>query len=118
MLNVLLTASHPTLAPRSHLLLYYLFSVCLSIQGGFYMNNKGRYHNDYSPRYQDAFDIYEKAKNHAKEQRKKERLHSLSIVEQEHRNRSGDDNTISNKTPHVRNLSKKQKSKDGGEDNL
>ena len=35
------------------------------------MNNKGRYHNDYSPRYQDAFDIYEKAKNHAKEQRKK-----------------------------------------------
>ena len=66
------------------------------------MNNKGRYHNDYSPRYQDAFDIYEKAKNHAKEQR----------------NRSGDDNTISNKTPHVRNLSKKQKSKDGGEDNL
>ena len=75
------------------------------------MNNKGRYHNDYSPRYQDAFDIYEKAKNHAKEQRKKERL-------QEHRNRSGDDNTISNKTPHVRNLSKKQKSKDGGEDNL
>ena len=73
------------------------------------MNNKGRYHNDYSPRYQDAFDIYEKAKNHAKEQRKKERLHSLS---------SGDDNTISNKTPHVRNLSKKQKSKDGGEDNL
>ena len=90
----------------------------LSIQGGFYMNNKGRYHNDYSPRYQDAFDIYEKAKNHAKEQRKKERLHSLSVVEQEHRNRSGDDNTISNKTPHVRNLSKKQKSKDGGEDNL
>ena len=82
------------------------------------MNNKGRYHNDYSPRYQDAFDIYEKAKNHAKEQRKKERLHSLSVVEQEHRNRSGDDNTISNKTPHVRNLSKKQKSKDGGEDNL
>ena len=72
------------------------------------MNNKGRYHNDYSPRYQDAFDIYEKAKNHAKEQRKKERLHSLSVVEQEHRN----------KTPHVRNLSKKQKSKDGGEDNL
>ena len=61
------------------------------------MNNKGRYHNDYSPRYQDAFDIYEKAKN---------------------RNRSGDDNTISNKTPPVRNLSKKQKSKDGGEDNL
>ena len=35
------------------------------------MNNKGRYHNDYSPRYQDAFDIYEKAKNHAKEQQKK-----------------------------------------------
>ena len=100
------------------MLLYYLFSVCLSIQGGFYMNNKGRYHNDYSPRYQDAFDIYEKAKNHAKEQRKKERLHSLSVVEQEQRNRSGDDNTISNKTPHVRNLSKKQKSKDGGEDNL
>ena len=61
------------------------------------MNNKGRYHNDYSPRYQDAFDIYEKAKNHAKEQRKKERLHSLSVVEQEHRNRSGDDNTISTK---------------------
>ena len=60
----------------------------------------------------------EKAKKHAKEQRKKERLHSLSVVEQEHRNRSSDDNTVSNKTPHVRNLSKKQKSKDGGEDNL
>ena len=118
MLNVLLTGSHPTLAPRSHLLLYYLFSVCLSIQGGFYMNNKGRYHNDYSPRYQDAFDIYEKAKNHAKEQRKKERLDSLSVVDHDYLNRSGDDNTISNKTPHVPNLSKKQKSKDAGEDNL
>ena len=47
---------------------------------------------------------------------KKRDLHSLSVVEQEHRNRSGDDNTISNKTPHVRNLSKKQKSKDGGEE--
>ena len=41
------------------------------------MNNKGRYHNDYSPRYQDAFDIYEKAKNHAKEQRKKESLEAV-----------------------------------------
>ena len=82
------------------------------------MNNKGRYHNDYSPRYHEAFDIYEKAKNHAKEQRKKERLSSLSVVEQEHRNGCSDDNTVSNKTPHVRNPSKKQKSKNGGEDNL
>ena len=82
------------------------------------MNNKGRYHNDYSPRYQDAFDIYEKAKNHAKEQRKKERLHSLSIVEQEHGNRSCDDNSVSDKAPQIRNLSKEQKTKDCGENNL
>ena len=82
------------------------------------MNNKGRYHNDYSPRYHEAFDIYEKAKNHAKEQRKKEKLHSLSVVEQEHRNRSSDDNAVSNKAPHVRNLSKKQKTEDSGKDNL
>ena len=27
------------------------------------MKKTGRYHNDYSPRYQEAFDIYEKAKN-------------------------------------------------------
>ena len=82
------------------------------------MNNKGRYHNDYSPRYQEAFDIYEKAKNHVKEQKKKERLRSLSVVEQKHRNGSGDDNAVSDKAPHVRNLSKKNKTKDGGEDNL
>ena len=82
------------------------------------MKKTGRYHNDYSPRYHEAFDIYEKAKNHAKEQRKKERLRSLSIVEQEHCNGGGDDNAISNKAPHVRNLSKKQKTKDGGKDNL
>ena len=82
------------------------------------MKKTGRYHNDYSPRYHEAFDIYEKAKNHAKEQRKKERLRSLSIVEQKHRNGGGDDNTVSNKTPHVRNLSKKYKTKDSGEDNL
>ena len=82
------------------------------------MNNKGRYHNDYSPRYQDAFDIYEKAKNHAKEQRKKERLRSLSVIEQEHGNRSSNNNTITNKAPHIRNLSKKQKTKNSGENNL
>lgn len=82
------------------------------------MKKTGRYHNDYSPRYHDAFDIYEKAKNHAKEQRKKERLRTLSIVEQEHSNRSSNDNAISDKTPHVRNLSKKQKTEDSGKDNL
>ena len=76
------------------------------------MNNKGRYHNDYSPRYQDAFDIYEKAKNHAKEQRKKERLRSLSVIEQKHRNGSSNNDSISDKAPQIRYLSKKQKSED------
>lgn len=52
------------------------------------MKKTGRYHNDYSPRYTEAFDIYEKAKNHVKAQKKKERLRSLSIIEQEHGNRS------------------------------
>lgn len=32
-----------------------------------------RYHNDYSPRYQEPYDIYEKAKRHMKKQRKKEK---------------------------------------------
>ncbi len=31
---------------------------------------EGRYHNDYSPRYQAPYDIYEKAKNHARSRRK------------------------------------------------
>ncbi len=34
---------------------------------------KGRYHNDYSPRYQEAFDIYEKARQHVKKQKRKEK---------------------------------------------
>ncbi|MDD7209398.1 MAG: hypothetical protein PUH29_05010 [Lachnospiraceae bacterium] len=34
---------------------------------------KGRYHNDYSPRYQEPFDIYEKAREHMKIQKQKER---------------------------------------------
>lgn len=71
------------------------------------MKKAGRYHNDYSPRYQEAFDIYEKAKNHVKEQKQKERLSSLSVVEKEHGNGSGNNNCVSNKTPHIRNLSKK-----------
>ena len=37
------------------------------------MKKTGRYHNDYSPRYTEAFDIYEKAKNHVKAQKKKEK---------------------------------------------
>lgn len=31
---------------------------------------KGVYHNDYSPRYQSAYNIYEKARNHMKKQKK------------------------------------------------
>ena len=42
------------------------------------MKKTGRYHNDYSPRYTEAFDIYEKAKNHVKAQ-KKERKITLSF---------------------------------------
>lgn len=34
---------------------------------------KGRYHNDYSPRYQEPYDIYEKAKLHMKKRRKEEK---------------------------------------------
>lgn len=29
-------------------------------------NHRGRYNNDYSPKYGDPYDIYEKAKEHAK----------------------------------------------------
>ena len=82
------------------------------------MKKTGRYHNDYSPRYHEAFDIYEKAKQHAREQKKKERLRSLSVVEQKDCDGRNDNNSVSDKTPHVRNLSKKQKTKDSGEDNL
>ena len=39
------------------------------------MKKTGRYHNDYSPRYTEAFDIYEKAKDHVKAQKKKENYH-------------------------------------------
>ena len=35
---------------------------------------KGRYHNDYSPRYQEPYDIYEKAKLHMKKRRKEEKM--------------------------------------------
>lgn len=31
---------------------------------------QGRYHNDYSPRYQKPYDIYEKAKDHMRRIRK------------------------------------------------
>ena len=82
------------------------------------MKNSGRYHNDYSPRYKEAYDIYEKAKNHVKEQKKKERLNSLSVIEQKHGNGSCNDDSVSNKAPRVRYLSKKQKSKHSGKDNL
>ena len=30
----------------------------------------GRYHNDYSPRYQEPYDIYEKARRHMRQQKK------------------------------------------------
>lgn len=33
---------------------------------------KGRYHNDYSPRYQSPYDIYEKAREHMKKLRNNE----------------------------------------------
>lgn len=32
---------------------------------------RGRYHNDYSPRYQPPYDIYEKARNHMKSLKRK-----------------------------------------------
>lgn len=32
-----------------------------------------RYHNDYSPRYQEPYDIYEKAKLHMKKRRKEQK---------------------------------------------
>ena len=35
---------------------------------------RGRYHNDYSPRYQAPYDIYEKAKLHMKKRRKEEKI--------------------------------------------
>lgn len=35
--------------------------------------SRGRYHNDYSPRYQEPYDIYEKAKRHMQQRRKEER---------------------------------------------
>ena len=69
------------------------------------MKKTGRYHNDYSPRYTEA-------------QKKKERLRSLSIIKQEHGNRSCDDNSVSDKAPQIRNLSKEEKTKDCGENNL
>ena len=82
------------------------------------MKKTGRYHNDYSPRYHEAFDIYEKARNHVKEQKKKERLRSLSVVEKEHCNGGNNNNAVSDKAPLVRDLSEEQKSKEGGKDNL
>lgn len=100
----------------SFILSFFILSVYL--KGGFYMKKAGRYHNDYSPRYHEAFDIYEKARNHVKEQKKKERLRSLSVIEKEHCNRSNDDNTVSDKAPFVRNLSEEQESKNGGENDL
>ena len=41
--------------------------------------SKGRYHNDYSPRYHEAYDIYEKARNHMKERKKKEKKQSNAV---------------------------------------
>lgn len=35
---------------------------------------RGRYHNDYGPRYQAPYDIYEKAKLHMKKRRKEEKI--------------------------------------------
>lgn len=34
---------------------------------------KGRYHNDYSPRYHEPYDIYEKARLHMKARRRDEK---------------------------------------------
>lgn len=42
-------------------------------------NNKssaGRYYCDYSPRYEEAYDIYEKAKRHVKQVRNEERMNN------------------------------------------
>ncbi|MBQ9155595.1 MAG: hypothetical protein IJ137_02310 [Eubacterium sp.] len=33
----------------------------------------GRYHNDYSPRYQEPYDIYEKARRHMKQMKKEDK---------------------------------------------
>ena len=38
------------------------------------VEKRGRYHNDYSPRYQAPYDIYEKAKLHMKKRRKEEKI--------------------------------------------
>ena len=40
---------------------------------------KGRYHNDYSPRYQEAYDIYEKAKSHMKKRKKEEKKQGFPV---------------------------------------
>ena len=40
---------------------------------------KGRYHNDYSPRYQEAYDIYEKAKAHMKKRKKEEKKQDCPV---------------------------------------
>lgn len=34
---------------------------------------KGNYHNDYSPRYQEPYDIYEKVKSHMKDIKKEDK---------------------------------------------
>lgn len=41
-----------------------------------------RYHNDYSPRYQEPYDIYEKAKFHMKKRRKEQ--NKIDYVKKQH----------------------------------
>lgn len=70
---------------------------------------KGKYHNDYSPRYQKSYDIYEKAKNHMKKKRKEERSVRLPLVEQKHGEGCENDDTVSHEAEGIGNLSKKEK---------
>ena len=44
--------------------------------------HRGRYNNDYSPKYSDPYDIYEKAKEHAKALRKKANQEAAASSEQ------------------------------------
>ncbi|MCD8020471.1 MAG: hypothetical protein LUF92_13090 [Clostridiales bacterium] len=47
-----------------------------SVNNNMNHKKKGRYHNDYSPRYQEQYDIYEKAREHIKKRKKEDRYSS------------------------------------------
>lgn len=85
-------------------------SLLLWKEGTEVKKQQGRYHNDYSPRYQERYDIYEKAKEHMKKKRKEDRLVRLPLVEQKHGDRSQDNDAIADKTKDVGNLAEEHKS--------